>query len=188
MAAPNESPDPAESDLYWSGYSGFATLPGAVVGGLASAVIMLGAPPLGDWFDLPEDWTAFVRFWLIFIGWLSVSVVWAYRAASFVYRLTPSRLFVDYGMLYSPVPPIPLARVTAVDCRAWALRRLFGVGTVVVRAETRSPIRLHGIFRPERFAAAIREAAATARESGVRSQESGVRSQESGVKPLTPDP
>jgi hypothetical protein len=158
MVSPIEPPDPAEPDLYWSGYSGFATLPGAVVGVLASAVIMLGAPPLGDWFDLPEDWTAFVRFWLILLGWLSASVVWVYRAAGFVYRLTPSRLFVDYGMLYLPVPPIPLATVTGVECRAWALRRLFGVGTVVVRVEGRTPIRLHGIFRPERFAAAIREA------------------------------
>jgi hypothetical protein len=38
------------------------------------------------------------------------------------------------------------------------LRRLFGVGSVIVHARGRPPLRLRGIFRPERFAEAIRAA------------------------------
>jgi hypothetical protein len=66
-------------------------------------------------------------------------------------------------MLYPPVPPIPLDRVTGVECRAWALRRLFGVGAVIVRVDGRPPVRLRGIFRPDRLARAIEQAAAKAR-------------------------
>jgi hypothetical protein len=66
-------------------------------------------------------------------------------------------------MLHRPVPPIPLAVVTDVECRAWTLRRLFGVGAVIVRAEGRPPVRMTGVFRPHRFAHAVRRAAKEAR-------------------------
>jgi Bacterial PH domain len=158
MAAPKDSPDPAEPDLYWAGHSGWAMLPGVVVGIVASLVVMFGLPRLGDWLDLPDEWTAVVRFWLILIGWLAAAAVWAYRGGSFVYRLTPTRLYADFGMLYRPTASIALEQVTAVECRAWALRRLFGVGAVIIRAEGRPPVRLRGIFRPDEFARAIQEA------------------------------
>ena len=161
MAA--DAPDPAEPDLYWAGHSGWAMMPGVVIGAIASAVLLFGLPRLGDWLDLPDEWTALVRFWLVLLGWAAAGVVWAYRGASFVYRLTPSRLYADFGMLGRPIPPVPLAKVTGVECRAWALRRLFGVGAVVVRAEGRPPVRLRGIYRPDQFADAIRAAAANAR-------------------------
>ena len=93
-----------------------------------------------------------------FIGWIAAGLVWAYRGASFVYRLTPRHLFVEYGMLYRPVPPVRLGDVTAVECRARGLRRLFGVGAVVVRARSRPPLYLGGVFRPHQFAQAIRRA------------------------------
>jgi uncharacterized membrane protein YdbT with pleckstrin-like domain len=163
MAPPKDPPDPAEPDLYWAGHSGWAMMPGVVVGALASAVVMLGLPRLGEWVNLPDRWTVVLRFWLVLSGWITAGVVWAYRGASFVYRLTPSRLYVDFGMLYPPVPPIPLDRVTGVECRAWALRRLFGVGAVIVRVDGRPPVRLRGIFRPDRLARAIEQAAAKAR-------------------------
>jgi membrane protein YdbS with pleckstrin-like domain len=165
MAAPKEPADPAEPDLYWSGHSGWAMMPGVVVGGIASAVVMLGLPRLGDWLNLPDDWTAVVRFWLVLLGWAGAGLVWAYRGASFVYRLTSSRLYVDYGMLYRPVPPIPLELIDRVECRAWALRRLFGVGSVLVQAEGRPPVRLRGIFRPDRLARAIEDAVRQARST-----------------------
>jgi hypothetical protein len=38
------------------------------------------------------------------------------------------------------------------------LRRLFGVGGVIVRAKGRDPLRLGGVFRPHKFAQAIRQA------------------------------
>jgi membrane protein YdbS with pleckstrin-like domain len=158
MQPASDPPDPAEPDLYWAGHSGWAMLPGLVVGAVASAVIMLGVPPIGEWVRLPPDWTAFLAFWLVLLGWIGAGVVWSYRGAAFVYRLTPRRLYADFGMLYRPVAPIPLSGVTAVECRAWALRRLFGVGTVIVRTKGRPPLRLRGIFRPDRFADAIRAA------------------------------
>ena len=67
-------------------------------------------------------------------------------------------------MVYAPVPPIPLAEVTSIECQQNALRRWFGVGSVLIRAKGRAPLRLRGIYRPNRFADAIRSAvrAATA--------------------------
>lgn len=158
MASPTEPDDPAELDLYWAGHSGWAMLPGAVIGAALSAVVMLAAPSVGDWVNLSPDTTAFIRFWIVLVGWVAAGVVWAYRGASYVYRLTPRHMFVEYGMLYRPVPPIPLRDVTSVEYRAGMLRRLFGVGALVVRAEGRPPIRLSGIFRPNQFARVIRRA------------------------------
>lgn len=158
MLASKDAIDPSEPDLYWSGHSGFATLPGVVIGGLLSAIFMLGALPLAEWLHLPEDWTVFVRFWLILLGWTAAGLVWTYRGASFVYRLTPSRLYIDFGMLYRPVPPVVLSQVTDVVCRAWILRRLFRVGSIIIHSKDRGPVRLRGIFRPDLFAAAIQAA------------------------------
>ena len=164
MAKSNTIIDPAEPDLYWSGHSGYAMLPGIVLGAVASAVVMLGALPLADWLNLPENWTALVRFWLVMIGWILAAIVWSYRGDSFVYRLTPARLYVDFGMLYSPVAPILLASINEVECRAWILRRFFRVGSVVIRADGRKPVRLRGIFRPDLFADAIRAAVTKAQQ------------------------
>ena len=162
-----DKPDPAEVDLFWSGQSGFAMLPGLVIGALASAVVMLAAPPVGDWIRLPENWTAFLRFWLVLIGWLILALMWSYRGASFVYRLTSSHLYVDFGILYRPTPPIELASVTKVECQAWALRRLFRVGSVIVSVKGREPVRLRGIFCPQLFADAIRAAVARSQMSEI---------------------
>jgi membrane protein YdbS with pleckstrin-like domain len=158
MTAEKVVPDPSEPDLYWAGHSGFAMLPGVVVGALASAVVMLGLPPFGELISLPEDWTAFLRFWLVLLGWVAAGLVWSYRGAAFVYRLTPSHLFTDFGILYRPVRPVPLSIVTKVEGGAWALRRLFRVGSVTVYAEGREPLRMSGVFRPELFTDAIRAA------------------------------
>ena len=155
--------DPSEPDLYWSGHSGFAMLPGMVIGVLLSAAFMFGALPLAEWLDLPEDWTVFVRFWLILLGWTAAGLVWVYRAASFVYRLTPTRLYIDFGMLYRPTSPIELSKVTSVVCRAWVLRRLFRVGSIIIHSKDRAPVRLRGLFRPELFASAIESAVDAAR-------------------------
>ncbi len=169
MADEPERPDPSELDLFWSGQSGFAMLPGLVIGVLASAVVMLAAPPIGDWIRLPEELTAFLRFWLVLIGWIILGLIWSYRGAAFVYRLTSSHLYIDFGMLYRPTPPIELTSVTNVECQAWALRRLFRVGSVIVSVAGREPVRLRGIFHPQLFADAIRAAAAKRQKSEVKS-------------------
>jgi len=163
MARPTEPDDPAEPDLYWAGHSGWAMLPGLVIGAALSAVVMLAAPSLGSLVDLAPDTTAFVRFWLILVGWIVAGLVWSYRGASFVYRLTPRHLYVEFGRLYRPVPPIRLADVTDIERRAWPLRRLFGVGAVVVHAVDRPPVFLGGVFRPHQFADAVRRAVKEAR-------------------------
>jgi membrane protein YdbS with pleckstrin-like domain len=166
MTDPTDPTDPAEPDLYWAGHSGWAMLPGLVVGLVLSVVVMFGLTSLGDWLDLKSETTAFVRFWVVLVGWLIAGVVWAYRGASFVYRLTPRHLFVDFGMLFRPVPPIPLDRIAGIERRAWALRRLFGVGSVILRVEGRPPVRLRGIYRPHRFEAAIRRAMKKGEQGG----------------------
>ena len=158
MASQTDATDPAEPDLYWAGHSGWAMLPGVVVGIVLSAVVMFGLTSAGDLVDLDPKTTAVIRFWVVLLGWLIAGMVWTYRSASFVYRLTPRHLFVDYGMRYPPVPPIDLRDVTNVESRAWALRRLFGVGAVFVHVTNRQPLKLTGIFDPKRFATAIRRA------------------------------
>ncbi|HVK13663.1 MAG TPA: PH domain-containing protein [Gemmataceae bacterium] len=158
MASPTEPPDPGQPDLYWAGVSGWAMLPGVIVAGAVSAVAMLGGPPLGAFVGLPADWTAFVLFWVTVVFWIGIGLTWIYRGASYVYRLTPGRLYLDFGMLYRPTPPVELDRVEAVEVRAWALRRLFGVGSVIVHTAGGRPIRMRGIFRPHEFADAIRAA------------------------------
>jgi uncharacterized membrane protein YdbT with pleckstrin-like domain len=160
-----DNSDPAEPDLYWSGHSGFAMLPGWVLGVLASTIVMLGALPLADWLDWNENATVVVQFWLVLLGWIAAAVVWTYRGASFVYRLTPSKLYVDFGMLYRPVAPIRLSSILDIQCRAWPLRRIFRVGSIIIRVDGGVSVRLRGIFRPDRFADAIRAAVAKARSA-----------------------
>jgi membrane protein YdbS with pleckstrin-like domain len=158
MAARTDPTDPAEPDLYWAGHSGWAMLPGFVVGLVLSVVVMFGLTSAGDLVNLNPETTAFIRFWVVLIGWVVAGVVWAYRGSSFVYRLTPQHLFVDFGLVYRPVPPIPLDEIEGIESRAWALRRLFGVGAVIVKAKDRPPVVMSGIFRPPQFVAAIRRA------------------------------
>jgi membrane protein YdbS with pleckstrin-like domain len=155
--------DPAPPDLYWSGHSGWAMLPGLVVGGVLSALVMLATDSLADRTNLPEEWAAFARFWLVLSGWVVAGLIWSYRAAAFVYRLTSTALHVDYGMLFRPVLPIPLGEITEVETRAWVLRRMFGVGSVVIHREGRPLLWMTGVFRPKVFAKAIRDALAKAR-------------------------
>lgn len=149
--------DPSEADLYWAGASGWAMLPGLVVGSVLSAIGMFGLPPLGAYVGLPVDWSAFVLFWLAMLGWASLGLMWAYRGSSLVYRLTSKHLFIDYGRFYRPTPPVPLGEIRSITVRAWALRRLFGVGAVTVHCDGRD-VRMRGIFRPEKFAEAIQSA------------------------------
>jgi uncharacterized membrane protein YdbT with pleckstrin-like domain len=163
MARPNDPTDPAEPDQYWAGYSGWAMMPGAAIGAAVSAVVMLAGPPVGRWVDLPPETTAFIRFWLVLLGWIAAGLIWAYRGASYIYRLTPRHLFLEFGMFFRPVRPIVLTEIESVECRAWSLRRLFGVGAVIVRAKGREPLRLSGVFRPHKFAQAIRHAVEEAR-------------------------
>lgn len=162
MSSASPLVDPSEPDLLWSGHSGWATLPSIVIGALASVAFMFGAKYLSEWTLLHDDWAAFAAFWVILLCWAGMAIVWTYRSASFVYRLTPKTLYADFGMFYRPTPSIPLASINSVTCRAWAFRRLFGVGSVLIYSEGRKPLRLRGIFQPERFAEAILKAAGKA--------------------------
>ena len=173
MSPPTEPPDPGQPDLYWAGVSGWAMLPGVIVGGAVSAAVMLGGPSVGTLLGLPADWTAFVLFWLTVAAWIAIGLTWTYRGASYVYRLTPERLYLDYGALFRPVPPVELRAVEAVAVRAWALRRLFGVGAVIVHVAGRPPVRMRGIFRPHEFADAIR--AAMVKHKGTKGKKQKTR-------------
>ncbi|HEX3149564.1 MAG TPA: hypothetical protein VHR66_15930 [Gemmataceae bacterium] len=158
MASPTDPTDPAEPDLYWAGHSGWAMMPGVLMGLVLSAIVMFGLTSAGEWMHLAPETTALIRFWVVLLGWLAAGVVWAYRSASFVYRLTPTHLFVDFGMFDRPAPPILLCDITRVETRAWALRRLFRVGAVIIESTGRPPLRLRGIYRPHQFVTAIQRA------------------------------
>ena len=159
--------DPSEPELYWAGPSGWATVPGILVGGAISAVAMIFLPPLGEWISLPADWTAFAVFWLVVATWVVVGLLWIYRGACFVYRLTSQHLFLDFGWLYRPTAPIKVGHIKEVQVRAWALRRLFAVGAVVIVVDGRVTMRLRSIFRPEEFADAIRKAVEAAKATAA---------------------
>lgn len=153
MTTETRSNDPALADLYWAGPSGYAVLPTVIIGGVLSPVVLLGMRPLSGWFNLSEEGTSFLHFGTILVPWLIAGAIWTYRSASFVYRLTPTHLHVDYGMLFRPFPPIAMAEIVAVTATRW--QRWLRFGTVIVNLRGRPRLKLRHVHRPELFAAAI---------------------------------
>jgi membrane protein YdbS with pleckstrin-like domain len=150
--------DPAQTDLSWRGYSGWAMLPSIIVCGAMSITLLTGS-----WFSdemrlFGQEAGRFIFFAITFAIWAGLLLPWFYRGATYIYRLTPQYLFLDRGFLYGPQPPIELAKVARVDWGSNALCRFFGVGRVVVGIDDAVPITLPGIWRPAAFAEEIEAA------------------------------
>lgn len=150
--------DPATPDLYWAGPSGWAMLPIAIVVGGASGLSWFGVPYFAEWLGLDHEWTMFLLFQAILLTWLVLALHWGYRAACVVARLTPQRIYLDYGMLYRPTPPIELVSIHEVRCSQGPLGRLFHVGTVTITTKTQRRVRFVGLHHPHAFADAIQQA------------------------------
>jgi membrane protein YdbS with pleckstrin-like domain len=156
--ANNVEDDPAEPDLYWAGPSGFAMLPIAVAVGLVSALSWFGVPRLANVLGLRHDWTTFILFQTILVVWLVFGIHSAYRAACVVARLTPQRIYLDYGFLYRPTPPVELHEIRSIVRKAGPLARLLRIGSVVIQTQGKRTITFVGLHRPESFVAAVQTA------------------------------
>jgi membrane protein YdbS with pleckstrin-like domain len=157
--------DPAQRDLAWIGYHprAMATLVALVA--VASLVVWTGRWYLDDLSELADRVGALAVFALAWAVWPAIAAVFLYRTVTYTYRLTDRSVLVEFGFLSRPIPPIPLAEVTAVVTgRGWVERHL-GVGWVEVRTGDRV-VRLPGVRNPEVFAIAIREAVGKVKAAG----------------------
>jgi uncharacterized membrane protein YdbT with pleckstrin-like domain len=149
--------DEAEIDLAWKGYSSAALLPSFLVCAALSLVLLTGG-----WFfetirGLGEEEGSFIFFGATIAIWVIQIVRWFYRGASYIYRLTPRHLFIDWGFLYNPVPPVPLNQVTGVTWGYALLGRPFRVGWVQVGVAGGRQESLVGIKRPGAFSELIKK-------------------------------
>ncbi|MFO0824253.1 MAG: hypothetical protein U0792_14260 [Gemmataceae bacterium] len=139
---------------------------------MAPLVAMLAALSLvgwtGRWYlddfshfvDLVGEWTTFAFVWG---AWPAVLLVFLYRTVTYTYRLTDEAVFVDYGPIFAPVPPVLLVSIDAVEVGGGWIAQVLKVGSVELQAGGRA-LRLNGVWRPEAFASKIRSARATARK------------------------
>ncbi len=158
---PARPPDPAQADRAWAGYHPRAAVPAAALAAAASLVVWTGDLFLDDlsgFADRVGGWVLFALAWGV---WPALAAVFLYRTVTLTYRLTDRAVLTDFGPLYRPVPPVPLAAVTGVAAGGgWAGRRL-GVGWVEVRAGDRV-VRMTGVRDPGGFADRVRAAARAA--------------------------
>lgn len=150
--------DPAQPDLAWRGYSGWAMLPSFGVCILLSAVLLAGGYVFEDIRGVGREVGWWVLFELTLAIWIVQLLRWLYRGASYVYRLTPSHLYLDRGLLYRPVPPIDLTTVVRIVWGTDLFGRFLGVGWVRVEIEARGAQTLTGLLRPAAFAEEIEAA------------------------------
>lgn len=165
MPASEKAADPAPADRAWVGYHPRAMAPAVALTAAASLVVWTGTLYLDDLSDLADrigGWAVFGVAWGV---WPAVAGVFLYRTVTLTYRLTDRSVLVDFGPLYPPAPPVPLAGVTAVVVGGGWLSRRLGVGWVEVRSGERA-LRLRGVRHPAAFAELVRAAAASAREAG----------------------
>ena len=166
---PNQSPEPASSvlsdpgepDLYWAGPSGWAFIPLALIGIPLTALLMLGEPIVAHRLGFGSHSVAAILVVVALVFWGMVGLVYAYRGACFVFRLTPNHLYIDYGMFFSSQPHVKLRSVKKVVTTSQGLDRLFDLGTVTVYLEEGEPLRFRHLLRPEAFAGAIEKAKGT---------------------------
>lgn len=162
MNLPNE---PAQTDLAWCSYSGWAMLPSFIICILLSGVLLMGGWFFDDIRGLGQQAGSFIFFQITLAIWIVQLLRWLYRGATYVYRLTPNRLFLDRGFLYNASSAIDLEKVTEVHWGSNMLNRFFGVGWVMLESEGRAPELLTGILRPAAFAEAIEAAAKKSRKT-----------------------
>ena len=160
--------DPADEEVAWRGYSGWAMLPSFLLCFLLTLLLLPGRWFLDDWRGVTNEVGTFALFGTTAALWIFQVVRWGYRAITYTYRLTNRHLYVDHGFLYRPEVAIDLARVAGVKWGGNPLGHLLRVGWVEVTLDGDSqPVLLTGVSRPLRFADALRTHAKEAREQSV---------------------
>jgi membrane protein YdbS with pleckstrin-like domain len=152
-----DSPSRAEIDLFWAGYSGWAFVPRAIAYAICCVLAFSFGPSLFALLGIDRDWGSVILFQTALAVGAIIAGVAFYRGAGYVYRLTPTRVYVDFGALSYPTQPIELARIEKIDVLILPLMAWFDVGTIVIREAGRKPIKLRGILRPQALANLIRE-------------------------------
>jgi len=161
------APDPAQPDIVWHGYSGWAMLPSFVVCGVLSLFLLMGGWFFDDARSLADQFGSLAFFALTWAIWIVQLFRWIYRGSTYVYRLTARALYLDLGFLYPPERPIELKMVTKVEWGSNVLGRFFGVGWVAVCENDREVVTFTGIVRPAAFAEQIEAAVHLARVIGL---------------------
>jgi membrane protein YdbS with pleckstrin-like domain len=159
---PPETPtdDRSQVDLYWAGYSGVALLPGAIGYLVLAYVLIAFGPSVFAFLGLDPDWGAFLLFQSIVIVGIGIALLGLYRGACFVYRVTATHLYCDFGSFSKPTPRLDLALFQRAVVRQGPVQRLLHVGSVTVLSADRKPLRLAGLLHPEKFACFLEATAA----------------------------
>ncbi len=147
--------DPAEPDLAWRGYSGWAMLPSFAICFLLSAAALTARWFFEDVREFGERSSRLIFFSIAGVIWGVQISRWLYRGSTYIYRLTPRHLYIDRGFRWPPEPPVDLTKVTKVEFGSNLLARLVGAGWVCVYVEGREPVCMSGLLQPSVFAEEI---------------------------------
>jgi hypothetical protein len=183
-AAPAEPASPAtvrpagnansdqERDIWLSGYSGRAALPGFFLCVLMTAVLAAAFPTLKRVFPGHGELWQYAILSLTGSVWVFHVFCSAYRTLTIGYRLTSRRFFYHPGCLYPGELVIDLDEVVRVEALRGPGGRLLGVGRLRLVCESgerpRPPITLMGVRRPAEVAHLFRQQILHAREARVR--------------------
>lgn len=154
----SDAGDPAITDRAWTGYHPLAMAPLVAVAACLSLLMWTGQWYLDGISVLAAEiggWATFAVAWGV---WPALLVLLLYRTVTYTYRVTDRAVFADFGPLFRPVAPLPLADLGTVAVSAGWLARRVGVGVVELRAGGRV-VRLKGVRHPAALAARLRAAA-----------------------------
>lgn len=157
MPTTDRPEDPAMADRLWTGYHPRAMAPLVALIAVVSILVWTGRWYLDDFSQIADVLGASATFAIAWGVWPAVVVVFLYRTVTYTYRLTDRAVFVDFGPLFNPVEPLPLAGLGPVIVGGGRLVRHLGVGFVELRMGYRV-LRLKGVWHPEAFAEKIRAA------------------------------
>lgn len=159
------SHDPAEEDLYWTGYSSWALWPGVAAYGLGVFLLLSFARTIFNQLDIEHQWGSLLVVPLSIALALAITCFGLYRGSSYVYRLTPRHLYCDFGFFFRPTDPIPLSEILQV--KSWRPLWLspLDIGHVYVTMRNRPVLRLPGVRHPDRFVQLIQQTRAKAGSS-----------------------
>jgi hypothetical protein len=147
-----------EVDLWWGAYATRTMLPSFIVSGLLSSAVAGLAWYLVAVRGLDRLDMRYSAYAIIAAIWAQQLLRWAYRIATFNYRLTTRRLLIERNFVRSGRAEIALEDVddVVVTQAAWEAR--LGIGTLrMVCARCNPPsFVLDGVKDPQRIASQIR--------------------------------
>lgn len=161
-----------ETDVWLSGYSGRAMLPGLLLCVAVTAALASLFPTLKSVLPGHDELWRYAVLGLSGGVWVFHVFCSAYRMLTVGYRLTSRRFFYHPGCLYPGEMVIDLDELARVEALWGLFGRLLGVGRLRLVYESgeplRPPITLLGVLRPTEVAHLFRQQILHAREAKVR--------------------